>query len=39
MKMQRWPKLLVITEIEHNYTILLNAKTRSIPSRIVNLVW
>ena len=38
MKTHWWHKLLVISELHRQQTILLHAKTRSIPDRIVNLV-
>jgi transposase, IS5 family len=38
LKARWWRKLLVISELHRQQTILLVAKTRSIPDRIVNLV-
>jgi IS5 family transposase len=38
LKTHWWRKLLVISELHRQQTILLNAKTRSIPDRIVNLL-
>ena len=38
LKVHWWRKLLVISELHRQQTILLYAKTRSIPDRIVNLV-
>jgi hypothetical protein len=38
LKTHWWRKLLVISELYRQQTILLYAKTRSIPDRIVNLV-
>jgi hypothetical protein len=38
LKTHWWRKLLVISELHRQQTILLYAKTRSIPDRIVNLV-
>ena len=38
LKTHWWRKLLVISELHRQQTILLDAKTRSIPDRIVNLV-
>ena len=38
LKAHWWQKLLVISELHHQQSILLYAKTRSIPDRIVNLV-
>ena len=38
LKAHWWRKLLVISELHRQQTILLYAKTRSIPDRIVNLV-
>ena len=38
LKTHWWQKLLVISELHRQQRILLNAKTRSIPDRIVNLV-
>jgi hypothetical protein len=38
LKTHWWQKLLVISELHRQQSILLNAKTRSIPDRIVNLV-
>jgi IS5 family transposase len=38
LKTHWWHKLLVISELHRQQTILLYAKTRSIPDRIVNLV-
>jgi IS5 family transposase len=38
LKMHWWQKLLVISELHRQQTILLYAKTRSIPDRIINLV-
>jgi len=38
LKVHWWRKLLVISELHRQQTILLVAKTRSIPDRIVNLV-
>ncbi len=38
LKTHWWRKLLVISELHRQQTILLCAKTRSIPDRIVNLV-
>ncbi|CAK6690194.1 IS5 family transposase [Synechococcus sp. CBW1107] len=38
LKAHWWHKLLVISELHRQQSILLNAKTRSIPDRIVNLV-
>jgi hypothetical protein len=38
LKTHWWHKLLVISELHRQQSILLNAKTRSIPDRIVNLV-
>ena len=38
LKTHWWHKLLVISELHRQQTILLHAKTRSIPDRIVNLV-
>jgi len=38
LKKHWWQKLLVISELHRQQTILLYAKTRSIPDRIVNLV-
>jgi hypothetical protein len=38
LKAHWWRKLLVISEVHRQQTILLVAKTRSIPDRIVNLV-
>lgn len=38
LKTHWWHKLLVISELHHQQTILLYSKTRSIPDRIVNLV-
>ena len=38
LKTHWWQKLLVISELNRQQNILLNAKTRSIPDRIVNLV-
>jgi len=38
LKTHWWHKLLVISELHRQQTILLYAKTRSIPARIVNLV-
>lgn len=38
LKVHWWRKLLVISELHRQQTILLYAKTRSIPDRFVNLV-
>jgi hypothetical protein len=38
LKVHWWRKLLVISELHRQQTILLYSKTRSIPDRIVNLV-
>jgi hypothetical protein len=38
LKVHWWRKLLVISELHRQQTILLYAKTRSMPDRIVNLV-
>ena len=38
LKKHWWHKLLVISELHRQQTILLYAKTRSMPNRIVNLV-
>ncbi len=38
LKIHWWHKLLVISELQRQQTILLSAKTRSIPDRILNLV-
>ena len=38
LKTHWWQKLLVISELHRQQTILLYSKTRSIPDRIVNLV-
>jgi IS5 family transposase len=38
LKTHWWQKLLVISELHRQQSILLNAKTRSIPDRIVSLV-
>ena len=38
LKTHWWHKLLVISELHRQQSILLNAKMRSIPDRIVNLV-
>ena len=38
LKTHWWQKLLVISELHRQQSILLYAKTRSIPDRIVNLV-
>jgi hypothetical protein len=38
LKTHWWRKLLVISELHRQQTILLSSKTRSIPDRIVNLV-
>ena len=38
LKSHWWRKLLVISELHRQQTILLDSKTRSIPDRIVNLV-
>jgi hypothetical protein len=38
LKTHWWQKLLVISELHHQQGILLNADTRSMPNRIVNLV-
>jgi len=38
LKTHWWHKLLVISELHRQQSILLYAKTRSIPDRIVNLV-
>ena len=38
LKVHWWQKLLVISELHRQQTILLYAKTRSMPDRIVNLV-
>ena len=38
LKVHWWRKLLVISELHRQQSILLYAKTRSIPDRIVNLV-
>jgi hypothetical protein len=38
LKTHWWHKLLVISELYRQQSILLNAETRSIPDRIVNLV-
>jgi hypothetical protein len=38
LKTHWWHKLLVISELHRQQSILLNAKTRSLPDRIVNLV-
>lgn len=38
LKTHWWRKLLVISELHRQQTILLYAKTRSTPDRIVNLV-
>jgi hypothetical protein len=38
LKAHWWQKLLVISELHRQQTILLYSKTRSIPDRIVNLV-
>ena len=38
LKTHWWQKLLVISELHRQQSILLNAKTRSMPDRIVNLV-
>ena len=38
LKTHWWQKLLVISELHRQQSILLNLKTRSIPDRIVNLV-
>jgi hypothetical protein len=38
LKTHWWQKLLVISELHHQQSILLNADTRSMPNRIVNLV-
>ena len=38
LKTHWWRKLLVISELHRQQTILLDSKTRSIPDRIVNLV-
>jgi IS5 family transposase len=38
LKPHWWRKLLVISELQRQQTILLYAKTRSMPDRIVNLV-
>ncbi|MFN9694897.1 MAG: hypothetical protein ACK550_14060, partial [Synechococcaceae cyanobacterium] len=38
LKSHWWHKLLVISELHRQQTILLYSKTRSIPDRIVNLV-
>jgi IS5 family transposase len=38
LKTHWWQKLLVISELHRQPSILLNAKTRSMPDRIVNLV-
>ena len=38
LKTHWWRKLLVISELHRQQTILLYAKTRSIPDRIINLV-
>jgi hypothetical protein len=38
LKVHWWQKLLVISELHRQQTILLYAKTQSIPDRIVNLV-
>ena len=38
LKTHWWQKLLVISELNRQQNILLNAKTRSIPDRIINLV-
>lgn len=37
LKTHWWQKLLVISELNRQQNILLTAKTRSIPDRIVNL--
>lgn len=38
LKTHRWQKLLVINELQRHQSILLKAKARSLPDRIVNLV-
>jgi hypothetical protein len=38
LKTPWWHKLLVISELHRQQSILLYAKTRSIPARIVNLI-
>jgi IS5 family transposase len=37
LKAQWWQKLLVISELHRQQTILLYSKTRSIPDRIINM--
>ena len=38
LKVHRWRKLLIISEMHQQQTILLYAKTRSIPDHIVNMI-